>query len=658
MNNKIKKFVKTIIIAAMCIFPSCSDYLDIVPDNTLTLDDVFTVKQEAYNALAKLYYYMPPDPSANYTTYMLGDEYLSTREYLFSFQYHIVMRGLNTSTDPIMGMWAGTHAGTPMYRAINSAHVFIANIDKVTDMSDVEKADWKAQAKFMLAYYSFLLLQQTGPIVLKEKETANTDMGEELFPHRAKIEDCFDFILRYMNEAIPDLEEQRPAADLGQIDRVGAAAIKARVLVYRASPFYNGNSEFYGAFLNHENEHFFPQTYDKEKWKEAIDAIEEALNLAKQNGKELYTYGKSVYSYDREDFAKQPDRMKTLYDLTMLFPDPWNKELLWGESNIVAVRDGATWDYVMTSSTQIELRAGIGPPGSIIGNMGGAYHWIGGTYKMLERFYTKNGLPIDEDRTFSRSSMLDLVNTPGNEELAYEEVRGYLQPGVQTLRMYLNREPRFYADMGITGGYWRSHNIRIPTMFYAGTHGSSTNGPRRFDTGIGVQKLVHPESTAGSYQRMVRTPFPIIRLADLYLMKAEALNEYLDAPAQEVYDAVNLVRKRAGIPNVETVWSDATLAKTVNKHKTKEGMRDIILQERSIELAFEGRYFFDMCRYKKAHLEYTDNIMGWNYFGTDATTFFVLEQKQDRIFTIRDYMWPIPISELNINSNLIQNPGW
>jgi hypothetical protein len=652
------RHVSTVIIAAMCIFPSCKDYLDIVPDNTLTLDDVFSVKTEAYNALAKLYFYMPPDPSANYTTYMLGDEFLATLEYGGSFQYHRIMRGQNNATAPIMDMWAGLASGTPMYRAINSAHVFIANIDKVNDMSDAEKRDWKAQAKFMLAYYNFLLLQQTGPIVLKEKETVPTATGEDLFPHRAKIEDCFDFILRYMNEAIPDLEEQRPAADLGQIDRVGAAAIKARVLLYRASPFYNGNTEFYGSFLNHENEHFFSQTYNREKWKDAADAIEEAINLAKINGKELYTCDKPAYSYDREDYEKQPDRMKILYDLTMLFPDPWNKELLWGQSQIVTAREGATWDYVMTGSTQIQLLAGIGPPGSITGNLAGAYHWVGGTYKMLERFYTKNGLPIDEDRTFSRVSMLDLVTTPGNEDPAYEEVRGYLQPGSETLRMYLNREPRFYADMGITGGYWRSHNVRIPTMFYAGTSGGSTNAARRFDTGIGVQKLVHPESTAGTYQRMVRTPFPIIRMADLYLMKAEALNEYLDAPTKEVYDAVNIVRKRAGIPDVETVWSNAALARTVNKHTTKDGMRDIILQERSIELAFEGRYFWDMHRHRKAHIEYTENIMGWNYRATNAATFFVLESKQDRMFTIRDYMWPIPLSELNINSNLIQNPGW
>ncbi|WP_158648500.1 RagB/SusD family nutrient uptake outer membrane protein, partial [Candidatus Symbiothrix dinenymphae] len=126
------------------------------------------------------------------------------------------------------------------------------------------------------------------------------------------------------------------------------------------------------------------------------------------------------------------------------------------------------------------------------------------------------------------------------------------------------------------------------------------------------------ESTAGNFQRIVRTPFPIIRLADLYLMQAEALNEYGGpTPSQEVYDAINLVRRRAGIPDVEASWGNPAWARTLNKHRTQEGMREIILQERSIELAFEGQHFWTMHRHKKAHTEFTKDVMGWNYQGPD-----------------------------------------
>jgi hypothetical protein len=147
-------------------------------------------------------------------------------------------------------------------------------------------------------------------------------------------------------------------------------------------------------------------------------------------------------------------------------------------------------------------------------------------------------------------------------------------------------------------------------------------------------------------------------MADLYLMKAEALNEYNDAPTQEVYDAINKVRERAGIPRVETVWADATLTRSVNKHRTKEGMRDIILEERSIELAFEGQHFWDMIRHRRATAAFSTPIWGWTHTGTTAETFFVLEVKESRRFTVTDCLWPIDLNELNTNGKLIQNPGW
>jgi hypothetical protein len=259
------------------------------------------------------------------------------------------------------------------------------------------------------------------------------------------------------------------------------------------------------------------------------------------------------------------------------------------------------------------------------------------------------------------NTMYTVTRTPGDGEPEYNELRGILQPGAETINLYLNREPRFYANLGITGGYWRGHAERIPTMMFAGQNGGYNASQHTTDflcTGIGIQKFVHPESASNAWQRTIKFPYPLIRMADLYLMKAEALNEYNDAPTQEVYDAINKVRERAGIPHVEAVWADATLAKTVNKHRTKEGMRDIILEERAVELAFEGQHFWDMIRHKKATSEFSTPVWGWTHTGTTAQTFFVLEVKESRRFTITDCLWPIDLNELNTNGKLIQNPGW
>src|SRR5690606_33536468 len=151
--------------------------------------------------------------------------------------------------------------------------------------------------------------------------------------------------------------------------------------------------------------------------------------------------------------------------------------------------------------------------------------------------------------------------------------------------------------------------------------------------------------------RMVVFPYPIIRLSDLYLMKAEILNE-VEGPSQAVYDALNKVRRRAGIPDVEDAWSNPTLVSpnNINSHLDKGRLREIILRERSIELAFEGARFFDMRRYKRAVLEFNQPAMGWNGKGSSLGAFFILSIKQGRSFQMRDNLWPIPIGELNINS--------
>jgi hypothetical protein len=142
-------------------------------------------------------------------------------------------------------------------------------------------------------------------------------------------------------------------------------------------------------------------------------------------------------------------------------------------------------------------------------------------------------------------------------------------------------------------------------------------------------------------------------------MKAEALNETLDAPNAEVYEAVNRVRARAGIPTVEEAYTGTFVtAEAQGKHLSKAGMKAIIAHERKVEFAFEGHIFWDMIRTKHAVEEFNIPVMGWNPRTTEYKDFFMLSVKQARLFTQRDCLWPIPTAELNKNKDLIQNPGW
>lgn len=636
---------------------SCNEYLDVVPDNTITLEDLFKSQEEAWDALAKVYSYMPRIDETHTSAWTLGDEFLGRldlNENTGNLRGLRIMRGLQSPTDPLLGTWSGTGNGKRYYTAIRQANVFLSLIDRVPDMTDIEKKEWAAQVKFLKAYYHFLLVQQYGPIVIADDMITPDASEEQLSQKRSTVEESFDFILALMDEAIPDLKERITGTLAGQVDQVSAKSIKARILLFRASPFFNGNQEYFGDFFNEEKQPFFPLTYDKEKWKAAIDAIDEAISACEQNGLKLYTYEGPVYIFDREVYAENPENVKRIYDLRFAVTEPWNDELIWGFSNLNYYNQGE-----LGHSTNMRLPDGYG--GGITNTPEYSWQWMAATYRMAERYYTKNGVPINEDLTFEADKKWTITQTPGANDPEYKELAGIMQPGSETINLYMNREPRFYANLAITGGYWRTHSVRINTMMYAGKDGgfnSSQHSTDYFETGIGIKKFVHMESKSGHWARTVKYPYPIIRLADLYLMKAEALNEYNEGPNQEVYDAINLVRERAGVPDVETVWADASIVKSVNKHKSKEGMRDIILRERGIELAFEGSHFLDMVRHKRAVMEFSTPVWGWKYTGTTGADFFNLEVKQARRFTITDHLWPIDLNEINTNSNLIQNPGW
>ncbi|MGJ7031088.1 RagB/SusD family nutrient uptake outer membrane protein [Niabella hirudinis] len=651
------KLYKTILSAVLVgALVSCSKFLDVVPDNTMRLENIFQKKEDAWNALAKVYSYIPQDDKTHNTSWLLGDEWIGRLDLNDDAnQLHgiRVMRGLQSKSSPQLGYWMGSNGGKPLYQAIRQCDVFLQNIGNVTDMTEPERNDWIAQVKMLKAYYVFLLIRYYGPVVLPTKMATPESSKDELFVPRSKVEDCFKYVLDLMDEAIPQLKERAAVNDLGQIDKMVALAIKARVLFFRASPFYNGNREYFGDFLDSDGKPFFSMEFDKEKWKQAIDAINAAIQSAEANGHALYTYEKQPYLYDSAAVRQNPDLMKTLYDLRMVICDPWNKEVVWGYSNLDYYAQGE-----IAHASNIRLPVGYGD--GVTNTATFSWQWLAATYQMAERYYTKNGLPLDEDRTFDMNLKSEVVTTPGELDQTYNPLRGYMQPGAETINLYLDREPRFYANLGITGGYWRAHTVRINTKMFANSDGgfnSSVNATDYLTTGIGVQKFVHPESQSGAWQRTVKFPYPLIRMADLYLMKAEALNEY-SGPGAEVYAEINKIRRRAGIPDVEVVWADPSLTRDPGKHLTKEGLRDIILYERSIELAFEGQHYWDMLRQKRAPNSFSAPIWGWTVTGADSKTFFNLEVKQQRKFTITDCLWPIDLNEMNTNGKLIQNPGW
>src|SRR5690606_15674371 len=124
------------------------------------------------------------------------------------------------------------------------------------------------------------------------------------------------------------------------------------------------------------------------------------------------------------------------------------------------------------------------------------------------------------------------------------------------------------------------------------------------------------------------------RLADLYLLYAEALNETMSAPNAEVYDYIDKIRDRAGLKGVAESWSNYSIFP--QKHTTREGMREIIHRERGIELAFESQRYYDIRRWKKS-LEHFDGFrQGWNVNGALPEDFYQVKAFRNIDYNLKD----------------------
>lgn len=146
-------------------------------------------------------------------------------------------------------------------------------------------------------------------------------------------------------------------------------------------------------------------------------------------------------------------------------------------------------------------------------------------------------------------------------------------------------------------------------------------------------------------------PWPVIRLADLYLGYAEACVETGELDIAKTY--LNKVRTRAGIPTVEKSWEGvATL--------DKERMRRIVRQERQIELYLENQNFWDMRRWMIAEETFSKKAQGLNIEGNTIDDFAQLKEISfERKFeSPKNYLLPIPSNDINRNPKLVNNPGY
>src|SRR5690606_27643712 len=122
------------------------------------------------------------------------------------------------------------------------------------------------------------------------------------------------------------------------------------------------------------------------------------------------------------------------------------------------------------------------------------------------------------------------------------------------------------------------------------------------------------------------------------------------------HEWIDRVRERADLKGAVESWAAAS--NQPGKPTTKEGLRDLIQDERMIELLVEGQRIWDVRRWRRASEVLNKEILGWNVEGTTTDTYYNIVSSGTYKFLQRDYLWPIAEADLIANSNLIQNPGW
>lgn len=635
-----KSLYKHLLYAGLLVSSVSCNYLDVVPDNVATLDHAFSDRYTAEKYLSTCYYGLPKSSGWNENPAMLGSgEAMFNKENQDAQSLKICM-GLNSASSPLVNYWSGTGWLTNCYAGIRNCNIFLDNINKVKDLQTYEKNRMIAEVKFIKAYQHFYLLRYYGPMCPLRENIAVNESTVGIRVYREKVDDCFQYIVDLLqevidSEALPKIIEKK-ATELGRITRPAAYALKARVLMFWASPLFNGNTD-YNSFLNENGEPFFNQTYDPNRWVTAADACKEAIEECEDAGIRLYQKEDYITSKDVSDSTR------IVCALRNSVSERWNPELVWGLTTYPI-----DWSNVQSPALPRLQQATSASASGIYAI----------TLNTVEKFYTKNGIPIDEDKTWDYSKRYE-VRT-GDETHKY-----YIQKGEETAALNFDREARFYSSLGFDRGKWYGNgqepeddaDVWYPKNRF-GEYSSVFNPGQYNATGYWPKKLI-PMTTVWRDANSVTAescPFPEIRFADLLLYYSEALNEIKEVPDDEVYKYIDMVRNRAGLDGVKESW--AKYSSNPNKPLTKAGMREIIQQERAIELCCESAHFWDSRRWKTAQREQNQILKGWNVLTKDLLDYYTVTPIYIQKFTYRDYLAPIPESDITKNPLLIQNPGW
>lgn len=482
------------------------------------------------------------------------------------------------------------------YVFFNRAFTFIENVGNTRGASEQWIKETKAQAQILNAIGYYELIRRYGSVPWVDHVLLPNEVISE---ERPPLKDIIEWVDAWIVEAIPNLPESYNETNQGRITRAAAHALRSRLWLLAASPLFNSASPYMD---NGEGNHaIWMGGYDASLWQKAANVTREAIEYCEGAGYALVSTGNPVSDYTTG-----------------------TRDLIGNSELILFSRRVTSWSGDRSGGYLYGRY--LPPRGAWTNNATG---WANVTQNMVALYETTDGSDVNL-----------------RDDNPWEKL-----------------DPRFHAsivhDKGSFGGSVINANLYKSMNAPVANPVSNSALQNGWMTGFYMRKFLHEEQYSNSTLRFDAS-YPYMRLPELYLSYAEALNEVSPGHG-DIAANLNKLRARAGMPNVPSLGQDE--------------MRELIRNERTIELIFEDQRFFDVKRWKIA-----DQTIGGTKYGihrineddvanglTDENgvayefgDYMVKEcpANRQRIWNDRLYLMPFPRYEINKGKGLVQNPGY
>lgn len=537
-----------------------------------------------------------------------------------------------------------TFSGEKVWETVRACWLLMENIEQVPGLSAEEKGVMVAETKCLLSARYFDLFCFFGGLPLVTASFSGTDASYDV--PRATVEETVNFMLKYLDEAIPTLPWAYEGADAvsttGRWTKAGAMALKCKILQFAASPLFNSDQGFAGGTSEAETKHLvWYGGYKAELWKQCLKACEEFFQAVGSNG---------FYKLNQVTGAKTPENYRQAYRMGYVYlgsPEILHSVRVMGTD---AFKSG-TYSWHQWSDIG---RNSYTP-----------------TQEYVEMFPWSDGTPFDWDKAAAEGKLDEMF------------LKGTFVGNNQSLtNLVLTRDPRLYESARVNGQPkildWTTAKMSGDPyeLWVGGTDAKQASKTESGNYATGYDNIKYYLGT--EYQRKY-TQWVYLRLSDIYLTYAEALLQ-ADNNFTKAIEQVDIVRARVGMKGLAECNPGKSL--TTNK----EALLDEIMRERACELGMENSRYFDMVRYKmKDRFETT--LHGLRIYRLDdsgnrietawtkgdkskgalqPTRFeyekFVLDRFARAWWTAgfdpKWYLSPFPETEINKGYGLIQNPGW